>query len=149
MKLRSQGPPIVVLAAVLVVAVAAVASAFSLWPYDLPRQPQPYVVEGYLDRAPEGTKILDDVPIVVDRHERTLLITSYGYGQIDLDLHLSRPMAHKYEIRGPDEAVAQLASAKPGTRIAGTFSAYTDGPPWLLISDLSFPTDDDKPGSKS
>lgn len=145
----SRRPLIAALAATLVLAAAAAASAFSLWPYDLPNQPRPYVVEGYLDRAPEGTKILDDISIVVDRRERVLLITSYGYGQIDLDLHLSRPMLNKYEIRGPEEAVAQLASAKPGTRIAGTFSAYTDGPPWLLISDLSFPTDDTKSESHS
>lgn len=148
MKLPSHRPLVLMLAAALVVAAAAVASAFSLWPYDLPKQPQPYVLEGYLDRAPEGTKVLDTIPIVVARHERTLLITSYGYGEINLDLYLSRPMAHSYEIRGSDEAVAQLASAKPGTRIAGTFSAYTDGPPWLLISDLSFPTDE-KAESKS
>ncbi len=128
---------------------SAPVGAFELWPYDLPKQPQPYVLEGYLDKAPAGTKILDDIQITVNKKERKLLITSYGYGEITLDLHLSRNLSSTYSIRGSKEDLEQLAGAPAGARIEGTFAAYTDGPPWLLIAELNFPAENDPPKSAS
>lgn len=147
--LRRHFVAVSLLATAILLAAAAGASAFSLWPHSLPKQPQLYIVEGYLDQAPAGTKILDDIRISVNQRERTLLITSYGYGEVFYDLHLSRNLSSTYFIRGPQEELQQLTVAPAGTRIAGTFAAYTDGPPWLLFSELNFPTEDEKAKSAS
>lgn len=147
--LRRRFTAVCLLATAILLAAVAGASAFSLWPYGLPKQPQLYIVAGYLDHAPAGTKILDDIQISVNQRQRTLLITSYGYGEVFYDLHLSRNLSSTYFIRGPQEQLQQLTEAPAGTRIEGTFAAYTDGPPWLLFSELSFPTEDEKPKSAS
>lgn len=119
---------------------ATASSASSLWPGSLPSGPSLYIVEGYLDRAPRGTKVADRIDVAAHGRRRTLLVTSYGTpGEISLDLYLSRSMAEPFSLRGTDEEVSGVIDAPPGTKIRGTFAAYTDGPPSLLIVDLDLP----------
>ena len=126
-------------AAALLVADRSPASAFSLWPEDL-HQPSLYVIEGYLDRAPQGTKIQDRIDISAQGRQHTLLVTRYGTpGETGLDRYLSRVMARPFVIRGASEQVERLMDAPPGTKVAGTFAAYTHGSPWLRIADLTAP----------
>ena len=130
----------ILLLAAAMFAGATGARASSLWPESLPKQPLLYVIHGYLDRAPEGTKILDRIDISANDHRRTLLVTWYGTpGETTLDRHLSRSMAQPYGIRGPAELVEHMGSAPAGTLIEGKFAVYESGPPWLLIGELDFP----------
>ena len=136
------------LLALAVLAAAATAQAYSLWPESLPKQPSLYVIHGYLDQAPEGTPIRDRIEISAANHRRMLLVTWYGTpGETSLDRDLSRSMARPFGIRGPEDLVSRIAEAPTGTRIEGTFAAYTSGSPWLLISELALPADESKPAS--
>ena len=129
-------------AACLLLGVPAAASDLSPSPPFLP-QPSLYVIEGYLDRAPQDTEIRDSIEIRVNGRRRTLLVTRYGTpGQTGLDRYLSRVMAKPFTIRGTSEDVERLVGAPPGTKIAGTFAAYTQGSPWLLIQALTEPAPD-------
>src|SRR5207244_10874122 len=80
-----------------------------------------------------------------DRHHahgrrHTLLVTRYGTpGETGLDRYLSRVMAQPFAIQGTSEDVDRLVNAPAGTKIAGTFAAYTSGSPSLLIADLTAP----------
>jgi hypothetical protein len=56
-----------------------------------------------------------------------------------LDRYLSRVMAESFAIQGASEDVERVVGAPSGTKIAGTFAAYTGGLPWLLIVDLTAP----------
>ncbi len=130
---------LLLVAAALVFTNRSAASAFSLWPEDL-NQPSLYVIEGYLDRAPQGAKIQDRIDVSAHGRQRTLLVTRYGTpGETGLDRYLSRVMARPFVIRGAAEQVERLMDAPPGTRVAGTFAAYTHGSPWLRIADLTAP----------
>jgi len=134
--------------AALMWGIAVNASAFSLWPNNLPKQPSLYIIEAYLDWAPESTKILDRITIKIGDRERVLLVTRYGQpGEIGLDLHLSRAMAQPYSIRGSEEDLQRLRGAPKGTRIQGKFVAYMDGPPWLLVSELTIGDEPEKSSS--
>jgi hypothetical protein len=129
-------------AACLLLAVPAAAFALSPSPPFL-EQPSLYVIEGYLDRAPQDAEIRDSIEVRVNGRRRTLLVTRYGTpGQTGLDRYLSRVMARPFTIRGTSENVERLVGAPPGTKIAGTFAAYTQGSPWLLIQDLTEPAPD-------
>jgi hypothetical protein len=130
----------------LVLAVPTGVRAVSLWPHSL--QPHLYIVEGYLDRAPNGADITDRIGISAHGRRRTLLITSYGPGEIMLEHYLSQVMIEPYSLQGTDEEVSSIIDAPPGTRISGTFAAYTDGSPWLLIANLISP-DTDSPNPNS
>ena len=119
--------------------VAARSLAFSAWPNDLP-QPSHYVIEGYLDHGPKDANICDRIDIVAHGKRHTLLVTHYGTpGETGLDRYLSRVMAKPFDIWGTSEDVDRLVDAPPGTKIAGTFAAYTQGAPSLLIADLTEP----------
>ena len=132
-------------AAAIFLTAAVAASAFSLWPNGLPHQPQLYVIQGYLDRAPEQTAIMDRIDIQAHGTRRTLLVTWYGTpGETDLDRYLSRSMAQPFTVNGAKEDVRRLIDASPGARVEGTFAAYTDGPPSLLIADLTVPAPAEK-----
>jgi hypothetical protein len=126
-------------AACVFVARPGVSTAISPGVADLDR-PSLVVIEGYLDRVAPDAKILDRVDIVADGRSHTLLVTRYGTpGETGLDRYLSRVMAQPFTIEGKSEDVARLANAPPGTKIAGTFAVYTQGPPSLLITDLVEP----------
>ncbi len=136
-----------VVAGALIAAASSGAGGFSLWPNNLPPQPSLYLIHGYLDRAPEGARVIDRIDISMDGRRRELLVARYGTpGETSLDLFLSRTMTRNYSVRGTPEQLRELAEAPAGTEIRGTFAAYTDGPPWLLISDLQFPAEE-KPAS--
>jgi hypothetical protein len=49
-------------------------------------------------------------------------------------------MAQSFAIQGASEDIDRLVNAPAGTKIAGTFAAYTGGSPSLLIADLTAPT---------
>ena len=126
-------------AACLLVASRAASFAFSPSPPFL-HQPSLYVIEGYLDRAPQGAQVQDGIDISANGRRRTLLVTRYGTpGETGLDRYLSRVMAQPFTLRGTSQDVDRLVNAPPGTKIAGTFAAYTQGSPWLLIQDLTAP----------
>ena len=102
--------------------------------------PELYVIEGYLDHAPEQTEIRDRIEIVVQGRRHWLLVTRYGTpGEIGLDRYLSRVMTQPFAIEGTSEEVDRLGAAPSGARIAGTFAAYTQGAPRLRIADLTDP----------
>lgn len=128
-------------AALAVVVATGSASAFNLWPHSLPRQPQVYLVRGYIDEAPAGVTVRDRITITDPEatKRRELLITSYGYGQISIDVELSRNLSTRYAVRGEPSQVASLIDAEKGTEIDAKFLVYTDGPPFLLIATLEFP----------
>jgi hypothetical protein len=129
------------IAAAATLVLTAATSAFALWPSNLPHQPQLYVIQGYLDRAPENAAIMDRIGIEAHGKRRTLLVTWYGTpGETGLDRYLSRSMAQPFSVNGTKDDVRRLIEAPPGTRVDGTFVAYTDGPPSLLIADLSSPS---------
>jgi len=126
-------------AACLLVVVRTVSFALSPWSGDL-HQPSLYIIEGYLDRAPHDVKIQDQMGITAHGRRHTLLVTRYGTpGETGLDRYLSRVMAQPFAIQGTSEDVDRLVNAPAGTKIAGTFAAYTGGSPWLLIVDLTAP----------
>ncbi len=126
-------------AAWLLAALPGVSPAFSPGTVDLNR-PSVVIIEGYLDREAPEAKILDRIEIMTEGRRHTLLVTRYGApGEVGLDRYLSRVMAQPFTIEGTPEDVARLANASPGTKIAGTFAVYTQGPPSLLIADLTEP----------
>jgi hypothetical protein len=126
-------------AACLLVAARTASFALSPWSGDL-HQPSLYVIEGYLDRAPDDVEIQDQIDITAYGRRHTLLVTRYGTpGETGLDRYLSRVMAQPFAIRGTSEDVNRLMTAPAGTKIAGTFAAYTGGSPSLLIADLTAP----------
>jgi hypothetical protein len=129
----------ILLAGCLLVAAQTTSFAFSA---SLPnfRPPPLYLIEGYLDRAPKEADILDRIEITAQGRRHTLLITRYGTSGDGLDRYLSRVvMAQSFAIQGAPEDVDRLAGAPSGTKIAGTFAAYTGSSPWLLIVDLTAP----------
>ena len=104
------------------------------------RPPPLYLIEGYLDRAPEEAEIIDRIEITTQGRRHTLLITRYGTpSETGLDRYLSRVTPQSFAIRGASEDVERIANASSGTKIAGTFAAYTGSSPWLLIVDLTAP----------
>jgi hypothetical protein len=134
---RAFGVPLA--AACFLVASAAVSSGISPGPI-IPNRPSLVVIEGYLDRVASEDKVLDRIDIIGDGRRHTLLVTRYGTpGETGLDRYLSRVMAQPFRIEGRSEDVARLVNAAPGTKIAGTFAVYTQGPPSLLITDLLEP----------
>jgi hypothetical protein len=123
----------------LLVVVSTASFALSPWSGDL-HQPSLYIIEGYLDRAPHDVNIQDQIDITAHGRRHTLLVTRYGTpGEIGLDRYLSRVMAQPFAIQGTSEDVDRLVNAPAGTKIAGTFVAYTGGSPFLLIADLTAP----------
>ncbi len=50
---------------------AAHTASFALWPNDL-RQPSLYIIEGYLDRAPQDAKIQDRIDITAHGRSRAM-----------------------------------------------------------------------------
>jgi hypothetical protein len=110
--------------------------------FSLPNVHSPplYLIEGYLDRAPQEAEVVDRIHITAQGRRHTLLILRYGMpGEIGLDRYLSRVMTESFAIQGASEDVERLAGAPSGTKIAGTFAAYTGSSPWLLIVDLTAP----------
>ncbi len=104
------------------------------------RQPPLYVIEGYLDSAPEGAEIRDRVDISARGRRHTLLVTRYGTpGETGLDRYLSRVMQQPFAIEGMPEEVERLGGAPRGAKIVGTFTLYIQGPPRLRIADLTEP----------
>jgi hypothetical protein len=119
--------------------VAANTTAFEFSPPNF-NAPSLYLIEGYLDRAPRDAEIVDRIAITVQGRRHTLLITRYGMpGETGPDRYLSRVLPQPFAIQGGSEDVERLAGAPPGTKIAGTFAAYTGSSPWLLIVDLTAP----------
>jgi hypothetical protein len=124
----------------LVLALRAVSLAISPGVNDL-QTPALYVIEGYLDRAPEQAEIRDRIEIVARGRRHSLLVTRYGTpGEMGLDRYLSRVMTQPFTIEGTSEDVDRLDAAPNGARIAGTFALYTQGVPRLRIADLTDPS---------
>lgn len=128
----------VALVATLAAAGAALASS---WPSNLPEQPSMIRIEGYLDRAPENTPVLDRIELVgKNQPRRPFFVTEYGApGEIPLDQHLSRSMSNVYGLMGEPALVQRLIEAPSGAHVRGTFVAYTYGSPALLIGELELP----------
>jgi hypothetical protein len=136
---RFLGPLRAVSAAALVTLTAATAaSAF----FSFPPVPPVYMIQGYLDHAPRGTKVIDRIQITATaKQTRWLLVTVYwDSGDVFLNRYLSRELMSPYWVRGTSEDVARLLGAPEGTEIKGTFVVYTGGAPWLLIAQLDLPS---------
>jgi hypothetical protein len=120
----------------LAIAVASVALARPLL-----RQPPIYLIEGYLDRAPEKTKVIDRVDITAPgKKTRWLLVTSYrAPSDILLSRYLSQELKHPWVVGGKEEYVARLLDAAEGAQVAGKFVIYRTGSPWLMIAELDQP----------
>jgi len=107
----------------------------------VPLQPPIYHIEGYIDRAPKGTKVIDRIQIAA-RNEptRTLLVTFYGNpGDAAPDRYLSREMMSPYQLMGNRDDVSYLLRAPAGTVVEGTFVVYTQGGPALRVASLDSP----------
>jgi len=129
-----------VLASTVFVLALAARSGAVIWPFDLPRQPQLYIIRGYLDQAQPDAKVADRIEIAANGKRRMLLVTWYGTpGATMLDRYLSRVMARPFSLHGDPEQVKRIVDAPPGAEIEGTFAAYTNGPPMLMITDLQRP----------
>jgi hypothetical protein len=126
-------------AAILVLLTAATAASAFISPL---RQPPIYTIQGYLDRAPAGTTVIDRIQVAATgRPPRWLLVTVYrSPGDLPPSRYLSRELMSPYLVSGKNEDVARLIGAPEGTEIKGTFVVYTTGPPWLLIAQLDLPT---------
>ena len=122
MNSRFLGPRRTVLAAALVtLTMATTASAFLSFP-------PVYMIQGYLDYAPTGTKVIDRIQITATaKPTRWLLVTSYrNPGDVFLNRYLSRELMSPYWVRGKSEDVARLLGTAEGTEIKGTFVVYTE-----------------------
>jgi len=113
------------------------ASAFSLRS-DSPRL---YLIQGYLDRAPDGANVIDRVEIAATgKPTRHLLVTSYrSSGGTLLASYLSRQLISPYRVFGNSGNVSRLLGAPEGSEIKGTFAFYTEAVPSLLIAELDLP----------
>jgi len=100
-----------------------------------------YLIEGYLDRAPNGVKIIDRIEIgATGEPRRQLLVTSYrSPGEMPLDRYLSRERSSRYLLWGKREDVSSVIGAPEGSVIKGTFVAYQQAIPSLLIASLDRP----------
>ena len=105
------------------------------------RLPQVYLIEGYLDRAPEKTKVIDRVDITApDKKTRWLLVTAYrAPAEILLSRYLSLELKHPWVVGGKREYVARLLDAPEGAQVVATFIVYRTGSPWLMIAQLDQP----------
>jgi hypothetical protein len=112
------------------------------WPeVFVPFHPPVYRIEGFIDRAPKGTKVIDRIQIAA-RNEptRTLLVTVYQIpGDAALDRYLSREMMAPYQLMGNRDDVSHLLRAPAGTAVQGTFVVYTQGSPALRVASLDSP----------
>jgi hypothetical protein len=103
--------------------------------------PPVYLIEGYIDRAADESKVIDRVDVTApDEPVRWLLVTSYrALGGVLLHDYLSRVLRHPWLVRGRPEEVARLLKAPAGTKVEATFLVYPDGVPSLFIADLDSP----------
>lgn len=106
-----------------------------------PVAPPVYLIEGYIDRAPDESKVIDKVDISgQDLPVRWLLVTSYrAIGGVLLNDYLSRTLQHPWLVRGKREDVARLLGAPAGAAVEGTFLVYAGGVPSLFVADLDKP----------
>jgi len=126
-----------VVAVLVILAGVTSASAFSL-SSDSPRI---YLIQGYLDRAPDGATVIDRVEIAASGEpSRQLLVTRYrSPGDVLLGGYLSRELISPYRVFGKGGNVSRLLGAPEGAEIEGTFVVYTQAVPSLLIADLDLP----------
>jgi hypothetical protein len=105
----------------------------------VPFHPPVYRIEGFIDRAPKGTEVIDQIQIAA-RNEptRTLLVTVYQ-GEAALDRYLSREMMSPYQLMGNRDDIARLLRAPAGTAVQGSFVVYTGGGPALRVVFLDSP----------
>ena len=138
MKSRFPRPCSAIAAVLVLLTVATTASAF----LSGRTEPPIYMIQGYLDRAPEGTTVVDRFQIATTgKPARWLLVTVYrSPGDVLLDRYLSREMMSPYLVMGKSDQVARLIGAPTGTEIKGTFVIYTSGPPSLFIAQLDLPS---------
>src|SRR6266853_688179 len=138
MKSRFPRPCSAIAAVLVLLTVATTASAF----LSGRTEPPIYMIQGYLDRAPEGTTVIDRFQIAATgKPARWLLVTVYRSPcDVLLDRYLSREMMSPYLVMGKSDQVARLTGAPTGTEIKGTFVIYTSGPPSLFIAQLDLPS---------
>ena len=127
--------------ALTLVAFAAVALATDRWPSGLVNPPTLYMIKGYLDRAPDGAVVTDEIEVTAPgAATRKFLVTEYRTpGETPLDRYLSRAMPNRYSVVGRDELVHRLIGAPAGAAVEGKFIAYRYGPPTLMIAELEQP----------
>jgi hypothetical protein len=129
------------LAALSLIAGAEVAMAHH--PPGVPRigPPPMYIIEGFLDRAPEKVTVVDRVQISArGRQKRWLLVTAYrAPGEVMLGDYLSWPLTNGYVVNGTPEELDRLFGCAAGTEVKGTFVVYAPPYPLLVIAELDQP----------
>jgi hypothetical protein len=129
--------PFLALAGILIF-VVGVAHAWPGWGLVVPIRPVIYRIEGYLDRAPEGTQVLERVHLGgPSGQQRAFLMTSYrrsgNHGDpwtLVRDLGAYHP---DFILQGPPKTIAQILDAPAGAHIQGTFQ-YLAGTHSLLVN---------------
>src|SRR5438045_8881436 len=93
--------------AVLAVLVSAASAAAFRVPFRI--APPVYLIQGYLDQAPDESKVIDRVDVTAEGESvRWLLVTSYrAIGGVLLGQYLSRTLQHPWLVRGKREDVAR------------------------------------------
>jgi hypothetical protein len=130
-----------VLTALSLTAAAEVAMAHHAASVPRIAPPPMYIIEGYLDRAPEKATVVDRVQIFTPgRQKRWLLVTSYrAPGEVMLGDYLSWRLRNAYAVSGTREEVDRLFDCAVGTEIKGTFVVYAPAYPLLVIAELDQP----------
>src|SRR5207247_10928100 len=86
-----------------------------------PRHPPIYTIQGYLDRAPAGTTVIDRIQVAATgRPPRWLSVTVYrSPGDLPPSRYLSRELMSPYLANRKNEAVARLLGAPEGRQSKG------------------------------
>lgn len=131
-----------VLAAVLSTVGAECALAHQLPGVPRMTPPKLYVIDGYLDRAPENATVVDRVQIyAAGKPKRWLLVTSYeAPGAVMPGGYLSWVLQQQgYTVSGKPEDVDRLLRAPAGAEIKVKFAVYAPAYPLLVIATLDQP----------
>jgi hypothetical protein len=126
----------------LVAAIGILVTASAAFAFRIPLSPPPpYIIDGYLERAPKDATVIDRIEIsAYHQPKRWLLVTSYrAPGEIGLDRYLSRVLVRPFMITGNPQDVSRILNAPAGTEIKGTFVVYTRSYPSLHIAQLESP----------
>jgi hypothetical protein len=120
-----------------ILAALIVAAVFATTAFAFVDSFQLYTIEGYLDRAPDGARIVTRLDIgTAGAPRRQLFVTSYRRSG---GLFEGRLSAERYLVRGNPADVLRLLGAPQGSAVKGTFAIYPQAIASLLIASLDRP----------
>lgn len=103
-----------------------------------PPKPAVYRLEAYIDRAPKGVEVLDEVRIGRAGRSRVLLIVGVRSGDSDNPGKLFRDVEEgtaAVQLAGRSDDVVKLMQGKAGDKVTGFF-AYRPGIRTLLVQNV-------------